>query len=173
MLRIDDNVMVLYHIKTHWTPQCAELLHIELLLGFPAGSGLLLTVNIEADGLLRVNTKSFFNHLSYPKYRVRLRSVSKPHCELVTLATNVYNSPVHLNDVEDKHGAIGAKLCSCYLVSMLVSVFANEEEQDLQPVLVQVVGPLPLVHVDHPPAAGRVPLVLPVGEDPLLEERIV
>ena len=102
MLRIDDNVMVFYHINTHLTPQCAELLHIELLLGFPAGPGFLLTVNIEANGLLRVDTKSFFNHLSYPKYRVRLRSVSEPHSQLVSFATNVYHSSVHLNDVEDE-----------------------------------------------------------------------
>ena len=57
-------------------------------------------MNIEANGLLRVDIKSFFNHLSYPKYRVRLRSVSEPHSQLVSFATNVNNSSVDLNHVE-------------------------------------------------------------------------
>ena len=105
MLRIDDdNVMVLYHINTHLTlgvqsSSAVQLLHIELLLGFPPGSSFLLTVNIEANGLLRVDVKSLFNHLSYPKYGVRLGSVRQPHSQLVSFATNVNNSSVHLKDV--------------------------------------------------------------------------
>ena len=106
MMRIDDNVMVLYHIETHWTPQCAELLHIKLLLGFPPWSGFLLTVNIEANGLFRVDAKSLFNHLSYPQYGVRLGSVSQPDCQLVSLATHVDHGSVDLDGSESKieHG---------------------------------------------------------------------
>ena len=73
-------------------------LHIELLLGFPARSGFLLTVNIEANGLFRVNAQSLFYHLSYPKYRVRLRGVSKPDGQLVPLPPHVDHGAVDLSD---------------------------------------------------------------------------
>jgi hypothetical protein len=43
------------------------------------------------------------------------------------------------------------------LMCVLVSVLAYEEEEDLQPVGVQMLGPLPLVQTDDPPPAVCVP----------------
>jgi hypothetical protein len=43
------------------------------------------------------------------------------------------------------------------LMCVLVSVLAYEEEEDLQPVGVQMLGPLPLVQADDPPPAVCVP----------------
>ncbi len=43
------------------------------------------------------------------------------------------------------------------LVCVLVSVLAYEEEEDLEPVGVQMLGPLPLVQTDDPPPAVCVP----------------
>ena len=58
-------------------------------------------------------------------------------------------------------------------MGVLVSVLFYEEEENLQPVVVQVLGPLPLVQVDDPPATICVPFVLPVGENALFEQRVV
>ena len=43
------------------------------------------------------------------------------------------------------------------LMGMLVSVLSYEEEENFQPVVIQVLGPLSLVQVDNPPAAVCVP----------------
>ena len=60
-----------------------------------------------------------------------------------------------------------------YLKGILVPVFSNEVENDLQPVGVQVLLLLPLVQTEDPPASVLVPGILPVREDSLLEERVV
>ena len=44
-------------------------------------------------------------------------------------------------------------------MGVLVSVLSYEEEENLQPVVVQVLGPLPLVQVDDPPATICVPKI--------------
>ena len=45
-------------------------------------------------------------------------------------------------------------------MGVLVSVLSYEEEENLQPVVVQVLGPLPLVQVDDPPATICVPKII-------------
>ena len=56
---------------------------------------------------------------------------------------------------------------------VFLCVFPYEEEEDLQPVVVQVVWALPPVQADQPPAARGVPGVLPVWEDARLEQGVV
>ena len=74
----------------------------ELLgLGVPR-RGLLLVVDVEAYGLVRVDAQSLLDHLSYPSDPVGLTSVSEPHSQLVSFATNVNNSSVDLKNVEGK-----------------------------------------------------------------------
>ena len=56
---------------------------------------------------------------------------------------------------------------------MLVCVFPDQEEYNLQPVSVQELLLVSLVEADDPPTAILIPRILPVGEDSLLEQGIV
>ena len=68
----------------------------ELLgLGVPRRR-LLLVVDIEAYGLVRVDAKALLDHLPYPGDAVRLASIGKPDCKLVTLGSHVHHRAVHL-----------------------------------------------------------------------------
>ena len=44
-----------------------------------------------------------------------------------------------------------------HLEGILVGVLADEEEENLEPVVVEVLRPLPLVKVDDPSSAGLIP----------------
>ena len=48
-------------------------------------------------------------------------------------------------------------ICKLDLMCVLVCVLAYEEEEDLEPVVVEEFRPLPLVQADDPPPAIRVP----------------
>ena len=71
-------------------------LNEELLgLGVPR-RGLLLVVDVEAYGLVRVDAQSLLDHLSYPSDPVGLTSVSEPHSQLVSLGSHIHHCSVHL-----------------------------------------------------------------------------
>ena len=73
-------------------------LNEELLgLGVPRRR-LLLVVDIEAYGLVRVDAKALLDHLPYPGDAVRLASIGKPDCKLVTLGSHVHHRAVHLQE---------------------------------------------------------------------------
>ena len=68
----------------------------ELLgLGVPR-RGLLLVVDVEADGLVGVDAKPLLDHLAYPCDPVRLARVGEPDRQLVALGSNIHHRAVHL-----------------------------------------------------------------------------
>ena len=98
-------------------------------------------MNVEADLVPGVDAEPLLEHLPDAEDGVWLRGVGQPDCQLVALGADVHHSTVHL-------------------MGVLVSVLFYEEEENLQPVVVQVLGPLPLVQVDDPPATICVPKII-------------
>ena len=81
---------------SHVCPSDKPSLNEELLgLGVPR-RGLLLVVDVEAYGLVRVDAQSLLDHLSYPGDPIRLASVSEPHSQLVSLGSHIHHCSVHL-----------------------------------------------------------------------------
>ena len=75
------------------------LSHIESsLLHRAPWSRLLLVVNVEANLNVWINVESLLDHLSYPENGVWLRSISQPDCKLVSLASNIDYSTIHLGE---------------------------------------------------------------------------
>ena len=111
-------------------------------------------MDTEPNLLHAVQPQLLLHHLPDLDDGLGLLGVRQPDGDLVPLATDI-DGP------------------ASDLVGVLLGVFPDEEEEDLQPVVVQVFAPLPPVEVDQPPTPGGVPGVLPVGEDPLLEEGVV
>ena len=74
-----------------------DRLHVEAtFLDTAAGSGLLLIVNVEANLNLGINVEPLLDHLAYPDDGVCLGSISQPNCKLVSFASHIDYSSIHL-----------------------------------------------------------------------------